>query len=130
MSEISELQKERTKVLVVEDDPIAAEVLRTGLDALGCAVVVVGTGEEAMDLLHREQWAVDCLLADIVLPGPVDGWTVGNEFRLQRPTAPVIFVSAYEQKNRSRQPHRSAFLYKPVHPAQLVRLFRDLNEAA
>ncbi|MBM0207521.1 hypothetical protein JNW90_34490 [Micromonospora sp. STR1s_5] len=64
-----------------------------------------------------------------MLPGPVDGWTVGNEFRLRYPTRPVVFISAYEQKDLSRQPYRSAFLQKPVRPAQLAELFRQLRAA-
>lgn len=115
-------------VLLVEDDPIAAEVLKTGLSLLGCRVSVVDTGEEAMAFLGRSE--VDWLLADIVLPGPVDGWMVGNEFRLRHPTRPVVFISAYEQKDISRRPFRSEFLYKPVKAARLVEVFHQLRVAA
>ncbi len=120
-----------TRVLLVEDDPVAAEILMTGLGALGCSVTVAASGERAMDILHGDNAPeVDFLLADIVLPGPVDGWTVGNEFRLQNPIAPVLFISAYEQKDRSRQPFRSAFLPKPVRPAQVLEVLRSLGAAA
>jgi CheY-like chemotaxis protein len=120
-----------TRLLLVEDDPVAAEILRTGLGALGCAVTVAASGESAMDVLRGDSAPkVDCLLADIVLPGPIDGWTVGNEFRLQNPTAPVLFISAYEQGDRSRQPYRSAFLPKPVRPAQVLEILRSLISAA
>lgn len=111
---------EAPNVLLVEDDPVAAEVLRTGLGLLGCSVSVVETGEEAMAFLQQSE--VDWLLADIVLPGPVDGWMVGNEFRLRHPTRPVVFISAYEQKNISRRPFRSEFLYKPVKAARQLRV--------
>jgi two-component system OmpR family response regulator len=115
-------------VLLVEDDPVAAEVLRTGLDLLGCRVSVVETGEKAMAFLQQSE--VDWLLADIVLPGPIDGWMVGNEFRLRHPTRPVVFISAYEQKDISRRPFRSEFLYKPVKAARLVEVFHRLRVAA
>jgi CheY-like chemotaxis protein len=125
-----ELEKRGPKVLLVEDDPVAAEVIRAGLEALGCSVTIATTGEDAMDLMRRDATVADWLLADIVLPGPVDGWTVGTEFRLQRPTAPVVFISAYQQRDLTRQPFRSVFLHKPVRPARLVELFRGLTAAA
>ena len=127
MVDDTETTPQAARVLLVEDDPVAAEVLRTGLDTLGCDVTVVGSGEEAMACLNVRDF--DWLLADIVLPGPVDGWTVGNEFRLRHPTRPVVFISAYEQKDLSRRPFRSEFLYKPVRPAQLLGLFRQLRAA-
>jgi CheY-like chemotaxis protein/DNA-binding FrmR family transcriptional regulator len=124
------LAPEPTHVLLVEDDPVAAEVLRTGLDQMGCSVTVAATGEDALAMLKRQDCAVDWLLADIVLPGRVDGWTVGQEFRDRNPYGRVVFISAYEQKDQSRKTPGSAFLYKPVRPAQVVRVFRGLESAA
>jgi DNA-binding FrmR family transcriptional regulator/CheY-like chemotaxis protein len=124
------LDQEPTNVLLVEDDPVAAEVLRTGLDLMGCSVMVAASGEDALDVLKQKDCAVDWLLADIVLPGRVDGWTVGQEFRERNPFGRVVFISAYEQKDLSRKTPGSAFLYKPVRPAQLVKLFRGLESAA
>jgi CheY-like chemotaxis protein/DNA-binding FrmR family transcriptional regulator len=124
------LEQEPTNVLLVEDDPVAAEVLRTGLDLMGCSVTVAASGEDALDVLKQKDCAVDWLLADIVLPGRVDGWTVGQEFRERNPFGRVVFISAYEQKDLSRKTPGSAFLYKPVRPAQLVKVFRGLESAA
>jgi two-component system, OmpR family, response regulator len=130
MQSIRELLKsEPTSILLVEDDPIAAEVLKTGLDQLGCSVTVASTGEDALKVLHRDDCAVDWLLADIVLPGRVDGWTVGDEFRVRNPYGRVVYISAYEQKDLSRKPSGSAFLNKPVRPAQLLEVFRSLEAA-
>lgn len=128
MDDRPEMAAEAPTVLLVEDDPVAAEVLRTGLGLLGCHVSVAETGEEAMVLLGRRDF--DWLLADIVLPGPVNGWMVGNEFRLRHPTRPVVFISAYEQKDISRRPFRSEFLYKPVKAPRVVELFNQLRLAA
>lgn len=122
-------EQEPTSILLVEDDPIAAEILKTGLDALGCSVTVAGTGEDAMEVLQRADCSVDWLLADVVLPGAVDGWRVGEEFRRRNPYGRAVFVSAYEQKDLSRKPKGSAFLNKPVRPAQLLQVFRDLEAA-
>ncbi len=124
------LEQEPTNVLLVEDDPIAAEILKTGLDQLGCSVAVAATGEEALTMLKRQDCAVDWLLADIVLPGRIDGWTVGQEFRDRNPYGQVVFISAYEQKDMSRKTPGSAFLAKPVRPAQVMTVFRGLESAA
>ncbi len=46
---------------------------------------------------------IDWLFADIRLPGAVDGWVVGSEFRLTHPFRPIVYASAYVQNDRAKR---------------------------
>lgn len=79
-----------TRVLVVEDDPAAAELLTLVLQRAGHEVSVVGTGSEAMGAVER---GAQVVLLDLGLPD-VDGLHLCRELGRARPGLPVIVVSA------------------------------------
>lgn len=79
-----------TQVLVVEDDPTAAELLTRVLQRAGHDVTVVGTAAEAMQSVVRGPQMV---LLDLGLPD-MDGIQACKELRLRRPGAPILVVSA------------------------------------
>jgi DNA-binding response OmpR family regulator len=87
----------RPTVLVIEDDPAAAELLRVYLDGAGYAVAVSATGSVGL------QWAEtihpDAIVLDILLPD-IDGWEVLQ--RLKRGAAtrtiPVLVVSVVDDR--------------------------------
>ena len=58
------------KVLVVEDNPVNQELAKSQLKRLGLSAHVVGTGEEALELLDASPDLVyDVVLMDHQLPG-------------------------------------------------------------
>jgi CheY-like chemotaxis protein len=57
----------RSRVMVVDDDPVLASVLAEFVGILGHSVVVCGSGEEAMIWLGRE--AFDLVFTDFRMPG-------------------------------------------------------------
>ncbi len=79
-----------TQLLVVEDDPAAAELLTRVLQRAGHAVTVVGTASEAMQSVVRGPQLV---LLDLGLPD-MDGLQACRELRSRRPGAPILVVSA------------------------------------
>ena len=61
-----------TRVLIIEDEPLIVLDLKAILTELDCEVcAVAGTADEAMTAARRDQ--PDLILADIRLPGEVDG---------------------------------------------------------
>jgi DNA-binding response OmpR family regulator len=81
------------EILVAEDDPVAARVLRPMLEHVGHRVTVAGDGESALRLL--EEGAPDLLLLDWMLPG-MTGLEVCHRAR-QRWDAlrlPILMVTA------------------------------------
>jgi two-component system cell cycle response regulator len=82
------------EVLVVEaDDGTRRDVLRH-LTTLAICATQADTGERALELAGEKADALDCVLLDMGLPGPVDAWEVLRRLREDVETAaiPVVVV--------------------------------------
>ncbi len=79
------------RVLVVEDEPAMASVLRRGLTENGFAVDVAGNGEDAVWLVGEHAYAA--VVLDIMLPG-IDGLTVLGTLRKSGHWVPVLLLTA------------------------------------
>ncbi len=114
--------------LVVEDEWLLRLELAEELAAAGWQVREAGTGEDALKLLEQiqaEGGAIDFLVTDIRLGGPVDGWDVAEACRHVWPGLPVIYVSANPIVEK-RRVEGSAFLSKPVEMEHLLSTCRRL----
>ena len=69
------------RILVVEDEPRMAELLRQGLTEEGHAVVVCLDGREGLSFAESEPF--DLLLLDVMLPG-ADGFSIVRRLRSRR----------------------------------------------
>lgn len=83
-------QYERTRVLVVDDEPALARALRINLTARGFDVAVASTGAQALTLAARHR--PDVVVLDLGLPD-MDGRTVLDGLRGWT-NVPVIVLSA------------------------------------
>jgi DNA-binding response OmpR family regulator len=63
------------KILVVDDDPDARDIVRTYLDANGYEVTTATTGKEALAKMEEVHPAL--VLLDVMMPG-MDGWEVAR----------------------------------------------------
>ena len=83
-------------LLLLEDDPLTAAVLRDGLAELGWTVRIESDGLDALRSINASP--PDAVLADLVLPG-LDGLAVCAQIRLQPFGAalPVIVTSSRTQ---------------------------------
>jgi DNA-binding LytR/AlgR family response regulator len=106
------------RTLIVDDEPVARQILREGLNALG-GVEIIGEaadGETALNLIH----SLEPGLVFLDLQMPVLG---GFEMlsRLQGPHLPVIvIVTAYDQHAiRAFEAGAIDYLLKPVSEARL-----------
>ena len=80
------------RVLVVDDEPKLARALKAILHGNGFEPVLAATGEEALDLLDRQQ--PDLVLLDLALPG-MDGLAVCRAIRQDRQLdLPIVILSA------------------------------------
>lgn len=120
------------EVLIVDDDPVAREMLAITLSE-EFTVRTAGTGGDAIDELTRRPPAA--MLLDVAMPG-VDGYDV-LEVRQQRGLAPdtcVIMLSAADDERslvRSWALGADAFLCKPVDPERIAqKLWAHLDAVA
>jgi two-component system cell cycle sensor histidine kinase/response regulator CckA len=81
-----------TTILVAEDDDGVRELILVALRRRGYTVVGVANGREAMDVLARDEAAVDLLVADVNMPG-VGGLELLAFARARRPGMPAILAS-------------------------------------
>ncbi len=77
-------------VLVVDDEPEIVEILRDYFEANGFAVLTATDGRAALARLAEEP--VDCLLLDIMMPGP-SGFDICRQIRASS-DVPVLFLTA------------------------------------
>jgi CheY-like chemotaxis protein len=106
-----------TRVLIIEDEPLIVLDLKAILAELGCEVcAVAGTAEEAMAAARRDR--PDLILADIRLPGPVDGIDAVKAIQAQHPT-PVLFVTGNWRELRDRGLPDAMAIGKPYLPSVL-----------
>jgi two-component system, chemotaxis family, CheB/CheR fusion protein len=113
------------RVLVVEDNADAREMLAMLLRLTGHQVVEAATGAEGIELALRH--APTVVVLDIGLPD-VNGYEVAQQLR-QRLTGPVrlVALSGYGQpqdRARSREAGFDAHLVKPVDPAALGEIIQ------
>ena len=82
-----------TQILVVEDEHHLAEGLRFNLEDEGYRVQVVGTGEDALELLLRGSSRFDVVVLDVMLPGK-DGFEVMADLRREGQFVPTLMLTA------------------------------------
>ncbi|BAQ65676.1 ATP-binding protein [Geminocystis sp. NIES-3709] len=84
------------KILIVEDELIAAESLTLDLEKLGYQVCgVVNSGEKAIEKVNKSN--PDLILMDIMLKGKMDGISTAQIIYSQH-KVPIIYLSAYGDK--------------------------------
>ncbi|MDF3071690.1 MAG: cph1 2 [Polyangiaceae bacterium] len=119
------------RMLVVDDEPDARELVTTLLEGNGVEVTAAGSGGEALMLLPRI--LPDILLSDIGMPN-MDGYELLQKLR-QLPAAqggrtPAVALTAFarsEDRSRAFLAGFDMYLPKPVDPAELMALIMNLS---
>jgi DNA-binding NarL/FixJ family response regulator len=110
------------RILLVEDQQISAQALKSGLESLdsGFEVLCVASAEDALKSLEKNN--IDLLIADVLLPG-ISGLELMARFRKRNAHSKVILVSGVHDPEIRKQVARSgaeAFFFKPYEMADLL----------
>jgi DNA-binding NtrC family response regulator len=114
--------------MVVDDEKIVRESLSVWLQKFGYEVVPVEGGQEALDLLDREEWTV--LLVDLKMPR-IDGIEVLRKALEVKPGIPVIIFTAYATVETAVEAMRVGaddYLIKPIDPDILALKVQKIVE--
>ena len=112
--------------LVIEDDELAADLIRLLLEAEGFAVVHAGSAEAALKL--ASQYTFRLITLDIQLPG-IDGWEFLHRIRENNALAhvPVVIIAGEVDSSLALVGGVATVLQKPVSRAQLKSALANLG---
>jgi excisionase family DNA binding protein len=82
----------RSTILVVDDEEALRELMTTALQTKQRDVLTAGSGEEALEIVKRQD--VDLVLLDLSMPG-LNGVQTFRELHGLRPGLPVVIVTGY-----------------------------------
>ena len=109
------------RVLVVDDNPVNAEVAQAYLVRMGFSVVTAENGQQAVELFRIQP--VDLVLMDIQMP-VMDGYEAARQIRALDADVPIIALTAaglVEDRERAMAAGMNAHLGKPFDAASLTR---------
>ena len=89
------MDKERYKILLVEDDTNFGQVLKNYLELNDFVVELARDGILGLAAFRREKF--DMCLIDVMMPN-MDGFALGDEIRNVDPDIPLFFLSAKSMK--------------------------------
>jgi DNA-binding response OmpR family regulator len=110
----------KKSVLIVEDDLALADVLANKLKLDGFDVVAVGDGQQAMDIIEKQQFNV--MLLDLTMPW-FDGFHVLEDLQKKKFKTPVIVMSnlaGVEDINRAKSLGAADYMVKTSVTPDLV----------
>jgi two-component system OmpR family response regulator len=115
------------RVLVVEDEPKIAGLLRRGLAEEGHAADIASTGEDALWMSEAHDY--DAIVLDVMLPG-LDGFETCRTLRTRGVWAPVLMLTArnsIEDRVSGLDVGADDYLAKPFSFEELLARLRALH---
>lgn len=84
--------QKKLNLLIVDDDPVTADMILQALQKEGYGIKVVNSGAAAMEAGRKEKFGL--ILTDLRMPD-MDGLEVLNWFRREQPDAIVVLMTAF-----------------------------------
>ena len=121
-------QSATRRILIVDDEPMLAEMIMTFLSRRNMVVQVKTNGEDAVRLFQRENGRFDLVILDVMMPG-MSGIDVLKAIMQQRPDCRVLLIRGYAPSaDLSLLLHnqRTLLLQKPCSSVDLVNAIGEL----
>lgn len=117
-------------ILIIEDDPDIAEVLRYGFETGGFETRVAHNGEEGLSASLDKHNPPSLILLDLLLPG-MNGFELCRRLRSEAltRTTPIVIVSArasYREIVISEELGINGYIIKPFSIREVVRRISSL----
>ena len=117
-----------TRVLVVEDEFLIRMSLVEALTDDGFVVLEAGSAAEALEVAQAGDIAL--VLTDLQLPGGLDGWSLAERLRAQRPELPVIFVTGRLGPSAAGPRPQDRVIGKPYQLRDVCAAAREMTAAS
>lgn len=134
LADDTQLRLDGVKVLVVDDEPDARELIKLVLEEYQAQVITAASAQEALDILKCEQ--PDVLVSDIGMPQE-DGYQFIHKVRMLDPekcgNIPAVALTAYARAEDSKLALLSGYqihITKPVEPSELIAVVFNLSHGS
>ncbi|HUO56949.1 MAG TPA: response regulator [bacterium] len=129
MEELESRRNTGPKILVVDDDPQVAKVIRKALESAGYQVLEAAHGKAAVELMAQKP---DLVLQDLVLPD-ITGYDLVAKLRFRTQEKPIPFLALSGYMAMPEEPWDTghgfdALVVKPVSPSELVKTVKTWLE--
>lgn len=114
------------KVLIIEDEVLLADSLKTLLTSRGWDAEVVYDGENGADYALSGHY--DLLILDVMMPG-LDGYQTAKRIRKHKCTTPILMLTAksdVEDRVEGLNAGADYYLTKPFHTKELLACIHAL----
>jgi PAS domain S-box-containing protein len=118
--------KLQPRILIVDDEKLNRELLRSFLQQIGFSVCEAAEGPDALKL--AESWQPDLVLMDVMMP-EMDGYETTKRIHLQQPELKVVGVSANvfeEAERRAQECGMISYIRKPYKEQELLDTLAEL----
>lgn len=119
--------KDKTCVLLVDDEPAIRMLFAASLRRDGYHVVEAGDGQEAVEVAKKAD-RIDLVITDVRMP-KMNGVAMANALREAKPEIRIVFVSGYPVDLAALGPN-SCMLNKPFLRADLMKAVHELTQTA
>lgn len=118
-------------IMLVEDEKMLLELLKSVLEEDGYRVITAVDGEEAVEVFRGKKNEVGLVLSDMGLP-KLGGWEMFEKLREINPNVKVILASGFvDLKMRADVIKKGAkdFVQKPYVPATILKRIREVLDS-
>jgi two-component system, NtrC family, response regulator AtoC len=120
--------QKKTKILIVDDEPIMRDSLHDWLTDAGHAVLTAGNSEEALKIIEKEKPGVAVI--DMVLP-ETDGLVLLEKAKKINPDLQIVMITAYGSVSTAIKAIKQGaydYIEKPFPPEKVELLINKLIE--
>jgi two-component system, cell cycle sensor histidine kinase and response regulator CckA len=123
-----EIKKGDEKILLVDDEKIVVDVLKTMLENLGYQVTAHTSSIEAFEAFRNNPFKYDLIITDMTMPN-MTGKDLAAEVLAINPNMPTILCTGFSERideESARAMGIKAFIMKPVVIKQLASTVREV----
>ena len=114
------MKENKTRILVIDDQPSEVKMISLILESAGYKVVYVHSGSEGIEMIKNSTF--DLVLTDVIMPD-VGGMEVLEEIKKANPYLPVVMMTGYASVSRGVQALKLGaldYLQKGFTPLELI----------
>jgi two-component system cell cycle sensor histidine kinase/response regulator CckA len=110
-----------TRILLLEDEPLLSQIIRSVLEKEGCEICSATTEAEAISQLEDKSRPIDLVLSDVLMP-EINGIQLMRKVIGRFPGLKIVLMSGhldFEDKESKDVVEETLFLQKPFNSEQL-----------